>query len=410
MPTARPPLEEMTLRQLRKIASEYSISRYSRMRKAQLIEAIKNIERQRKQFASPIPGSEPQEVMEAAKFELGTSDNTMSDDDLTSVDEGLPELPGGYGKSRIVMMPRDPEWSYVYWDIPNEHKEELRRQGGQQLLLRLYDVTNLDQEVQYRNSVQEYPIDELAREWYVPIPNSDRDYLCEIGYRSPDGSWLMLARSASVHTPPVYPSDWIEDHFIEVNWEEHLQSIPEEELTLPESKSSQEQRQRFGDRNWQIYEEIFEISDPLEGERLAGSFYSSMQSRSTTSSYVFPSGAGLWAVPHQTKEDQQDSTGSDAATTPQVALAGDAELMISGKTEPGSTIVVGEEPIQANAEGQFQFQVSFANGLAEHAVTAYSDHGKQIFSLRMKFAQPEKGSNNSVTNSVTGKTFLQWSF
>ncbi len=405
MPTARPPLEEMTLRQLRKVASEYSISRYSRMRKAQLIEAIKNIERQRKQSASPVPGSETQEVMEAAKFELGTSDNTMSDDDLTSVDEGLPDLPGGYGKSRIVMMPRDPEWSYVYWDVPNEHKEELRRQGGQQLLLRLYDVTNLDREVQYPNSVQEYPVDELAREWYVPILKSDRDYLCEIGYRCPDGSWLMLARSATVHTPPVYPSDWIEDHFIEVNWEEQLQSIPEEELALPESTTSQERRQRFGDRNWQIYEEIFEMSDPLEGERLAGSFYSSMQPRSTTSSYVFPSGAGLWAVPHQTKEDQEDITGAEATTTPQVALVGDTELRIAGKMEPGSTLVVGEEQIQANAEGQFQFQVSFANGVAEQALTAYSHYGKQIFSMQMKFVQPEQSSNVPVT----GKTFLQWS-
>jgi transcription termination factor Rho len=35
-----PALEEMTLRQLRKVASEYEVSRYSRMRKSELIEAI----------------------------------------------------------------------------------------------------------------------------------------------------------------------------------------------------------------------------------------------------------------------------------------------------------------------------------------------------------------------------------
>jgi len=406
MAKARPPLEEMTLRQLRKVASEYNISRYSRMRKAQLLEAIRNIEQQSNKSPSPIPGSETQEVMEAAKFELGTSDNTMSDDDLTSVDEGLPELPGGYGKSRIVMMPRDPEWSYVYWDVPNEHKEELRRQGGQQLVLRLYDITNLDdREMQYPNSVQEYPVDELAREWYVPIPNSDRDYFCEIGYRCPDGSWLSLAQSASVHTPPVYPSDWIEDHFIEVDWEEHLQSIPEEELALPESKSSQDRKKRLGDRNWQIYEEIFEMSDPLEGERLAGSFYSSMQPRSTTSSYVFPSGAGLWTVPHQTNEDQGNRSAAAAEMTPQVALTGEAELMIAGKTEPGSTLVVGEKQIQANAEGQFQFQVSFANGVADHPVIAYSHQGRQIFSMQLKFTQ----HGNTAEFPVTGKTIFQWS-
>ncbi len=40
MAKERPPLEEMTLRQLRKVASEFGVSRYSRMRKAQLVVAI----------------------------------------------------------------------------------------------------------------------------------------------------------------------------------------------------------------------------------------------------------------------------------------------------------------------------------------------------------------------------------
>lgn len=40
MAQQRPPLEEMTLRQLRKVASIYNISRYSRMRKEQLLAAI----------------------------------------------------------------------------------------------------------------------------------------------------------------------------------------------------------------------------------------------------------------------------------------------------------------------------------------------------------------------------------
>lgn len=41
----RPPLEEMTLRQLRKVASECAISRYSRMRKSQLLAAIQQVQR-----------------------------------------------------------------------------------------------------------------------------------------------------------------------------------------------------------------------------------------------------------------------------------------------------------------------------------------------------------------------------
>ena len=319
MAKSRPPLEEMTLRQLRKVASNYNIFRYSRMRKSQLVEAILNIERQNEHSAAW--ESESQEVMEATKFELGTHENTEVEEDLASVDEGLPELPGGYGKSRIVIMPRDPQWSYVYWDIPNEHKEELRRQGGQQLVLRLYDVTDINPELETASSVQEYPVDELAREWYVPIPVSDRDYLCEIGYRCADGTWLVLAGSKPVHTPPVYPSDWIEDHFIELDWENQLEEIPEDALSLPEPKNVQDKSRRLEDRNRQIYEEIFEMSEPLEGERLTGSFYNS----NPPSSDIFASGVGFepsWETPPRQSSWE--------------------------RTQLQTTVIVREQPIQGN--------------------------------------------------------------
>ncbi|MFM7793246.1 MAG: Rho termination factor N-terminal domain-containing protein, partial [Microcystis panniformis] len=61
-----PPLDEMTLRQLRRVASQYSISRYSRMRKTQLIEAITQAMGVSGNFKSIIKEEKP---MEAAKFE-----------------------------------------------------------------------------------------------------------------------------------------------------------------------------------------------------------------------------------------------------------------------------------------------------------------------------------------------------
>src|SRR4028118_1265004 len=236
MAKERPPLEEMTLRQLRKVASEYGISRYSRMRKSQLLAEIQKIQRTKISISSPSSTVEAQPEVEASKFELGQEDRTGGT--LASVDEGLGDLPGGYGESRIVLMPRDPQWSYAYWDIPNQHKEDLRRQGGQQLALRIYDVTDISIDYQAPHSIQEYPCDELAREWYLPMPVSDRDYVVDIGYRCADGRWLVLARSAPVRVPPVYPSDWIEDQFITVSWEEELRGKTFLELVPPSKKAS----------------------------------------------------------------------------------------------------------------------------------------------------------------------------
>lgn len=287
MAKERPPLEEMTLRQLRIVASGYNISRYSRMRKVQLLTAIQKIETDRISH-TPSRTLEAQEAMEASKFGVSSVDRTGGA--LASVDEGLPELPDGYGESRIVMMPRDPQWSYAYWDIPNEHKEALRHRGGQQIALRLYDVTDVNLDEQSPHNVQEYPCDELSREWYLPIPVSDRDYVVDMGYCCADGRWLVLARSAPMHAPPAYPSDWIEDNFITVNWEEDLRGKTFHELVPPSKQAAAEGGTETG-----TYDEVYGMAESAEAQRVAGSFYGSMQQvpSSAISSYVFPSGIGM---------------------------------------------------------------------------------------------------------------------
>ncbi|NJR41186.1 MAG: DUF4912 domain-containing protein, partial [Leptolyngbyaceae cyanobacterium CSU_1_4] len=280
----RPPLEEMTLRQLRRVASEYGVSRYSRMRKDQLLASIQ--EAQRHRFLSPSRPVEAQAAVEAVKFDVGQPDRLEVS--LTAVDEGLAELPQGYDDSRIVLMPRDPQWAYTYWDISNDQKQELRHQGGLRLALRFYDVTNIDIVTQKPHSLQQYECDEMSREWYLPVPVSDREYMVEIGYLTGDGRWLLLARSAPARIPPVYPSDWTDDQFIAVSWDEDLRSKTFLQLAAPTAK----RRESVSP----VYEEAFSIAQSAEEQRVAGSIFSSVQQvpEQAVSSYVFPSGAG-WA-------------------------------------------------------------------------------------------------------------------
>ncbi|WP_283752408.1 DUF4912 domain-containing protein, partial [Roseofilum acuticapitatum] len=284
MSNKRPPLSEMTLRQLRKVASEYQIHRYSRMRKSELLEAIIKAQNSTDTSMNNHIQTEPtdaQETVGAAKFEMGNSFNQKV---LASVDEGLTDLPNGYGQPCIVLMPRDPQWAYAYWDIDNEQKQQLRIQGGQQLALRIYDVTDLNINYESPHSMQEYPCDELAREWYIPIPISDRIYVVDIGYRCADGRWLILARSSPVTIPPIYPSDWVEDRFMTVSWDKALGS-GDQLLTLdPPGRKTTEA------------DELYQLAREAEAKRLAGSVFGS-ETAQAISSYVFPSGVGKWAAP-----------------------------------------------------------------------------------------------------------------
>ena len=414
MAKERPPLEEMTLRQLRKVASECAISRYSRMRKSQLLAAIQQVQRSK---VSIIPSRtlEAQEAVEAAKFELGQEDRTGGS--FADVDQGLADLPSGYGESRIVLMPRDPQWAYTYWDIPNEHKQELRQQGGQQLALRIYDVTDISLENQSPHSIQEYPSDELAREWYLPIPVSDRDYVVDIGYRSADGRWLVLARSAPVHVPPVYPSDWIEDHFVTVNFEEDLREKTVLELISPVKKKAAATVTPGTYSSNPIYDEIFGMTQGVEAQRVAGSLYGSMQQvpvhEQAISSYVFPSGVGMWAVPTVSGLTMSgvgmSGAGFSAGAIPmrprQFWLIADAELIVYGATEPDATVTIGDRQIQLNPDGTFRFQMSFQDGLIDYPIMAVAADGEQTRSIQMKFNRETPSRNTNTKEEAIPEWF-----
>jgi hypothetical protein len=426
----RPPLEEMTLRQLRKVASECGVSRYSRMRKDQLLAAIQDIQRGAMTLTSART-IEAQEVVEAAKFDVGQVDRMAVS--LAVVDEGLPDLPDGYGESRIVLMPRDPRWAYIYWDVPEAHKSELRSQGGMQLALRLYDATDVNLEFQSPPSIQEYPCDEMAREWYLPVPVSDRDYVIDIGYRCVDGRWLLLARSATVRIPPVYPSDWIEDLFLTVDWEEDLQGKTLVELTPP--------ARRQASTSTPTHHAMFGLAESVEAQRVDGSLFGSMQhvagsvfgsmqmvGEQALSSYVFPSGMGMWAS-GAALESWASGIGMSGLTMSGVGMSGltmsgvgmsgltmsgvgisasappirprkfwliaDAELIVYGATEPDAIVTIGGRPIKLNSDGTFRFQMSFQDGLIDFPIMAVAADGEQTREVHLSFTRetPKRRTN-----------------
>ena len=426
------PLEEMTLRQLRRVASEYEVSRYSRMRKVQLVAAIK----QKKEAAGESVKTHPADIststqtqVEAAKYanpaqsqlaetnggsvsQTGTA-TAQPMEVLATVDDGVGELPDGYGESRIVLLPRDPQWAYAYWDIPNEHKQELRQQGGNRLALRFYDVTDIDLNSQRPHSVQQYECGEVAREWYLPIPVSDRDYSVEIGYMCNDGRWLVLSRSAPVRIPPVYPSDWIEDQFITVDWNQDLRGRTVAKLVPPSHKAGANAgtqgagQTALGDP---LYDEIFARAQSTEAMRVAGSLFGSMHQvpEESISSFIFPSGAGRWALPTASGINMS-GVGMHASAPPirprKFWLVADAELIVYGTTEPDATVTIDGEPIKLNSDGTFRFQMSFQDGVLRYPIVAVAKDGEQTRSIHMDFERKTLSRNTNTKAEAVEEWF-----
>jgi uncharacterized protein len=463
----RPQLEEMTLRQLRRIASEYNIYRYSRKRKHELLSAIqlvmRNVEVQINKSETIIQ----EKTMEPAKFDLEQEEsleNTQKGSFITtssSFEESEQLLPGGYGDSKIVLMPRDSQWAYTYWDISNEYKQELRRQGGQTLILRLYDVTKIDINLRAPHSVQEYICDELAREWYLPIPVSNRDYIVEIGYRTFDGNWLVLARSIPVRIPSLYPSQWVEDVFVTVNWEDDLRGKTVYQLVAPEERyfptySEQEPSTSnfsgIAQHSGEGFGSELAVSSYVLGEGV-GSWSLPTVSGKSVSSYVLQSnvsglaqiessavlgysasgagafaysasgagvlgygasGAGAFAYSASGAGILGYSAsgigmqGFSASAIPQRPrkfwLVADAELIVYGATEPDATVTIGGRPIKLNEDGTFRFQMSFQDGLIDYPIMAVAVDGEQTRSIHMKFNRETPSRNTNTKEEAT----LEW--
>ncbi|PSF37483.1 phosphate ABC transporter substrate-binding protein [Aphanothece hegewaldii CCALA 016] len=107
--------------------------------------------------------------------------------------------------SRLTIITRSCQEIYAYWEVPEEHKTALRQVGGEQLMLRVYDATNLELDDQAPHSMEEYECNELEQDLHIPIAVDDRDYVGELGYKAVDGSWYSLARSEYVHVPKCDP-------------------------------------------------------------------------------------------------------------------------------------------------------------------------------------------------------------
>ena len=99
---------------------------------------------------------------------------------------------------RLVLTPRDCRNAYAYWEIPQDRLAEVKRQGGETMMVRLYDVTGRSKNAPLPSATAEFPCIESNPDLHFPIAVDDRSYCAEVGYLSADNQWLPIAKSDQV--------------------------------------------------------------------------------------------------------------------------------------------------------------------------------------------------------------------
>lgn len=328
-------LQARSKQALADLARKKGISGWHRMRKEQLVAALvrlssansrtKHKHKKRRAVAPKRLRSRPQTA--AARNTNGTASGEEQIE-RSKYDVGVPtkdlsvkvpkDLPGGYGKDRIVCMVRDPYWLHTYWELT---RQAVRRAEaalaqewhGAKPVLRVLDVSSSDTTSGTESIIRDIAIHGGVNNWYIEVQNPPKSYRVDIGYLSRSGQFYVLARSNVVSTPRAGISDVIDE-----NWADFDTAKADRIYAMSggfdPTASSLELKQLFEER----------LRRP-------------MGSPAVTS---FGSGAFQYGKSRQ------------------FWFQLDAELIVYGATEPTAKVTLQGEPVKLRPDGTFTMRFS----------------------------------------------------
>jgi hypothetical protein len=252
-----------------------------------------------------------EEEVERSKYETGVPTKDLS----AKVPK---DLPGGYGKDRIVVMVRDPYWLHSYWELTHQAIQRAEAALGQEWhgsrpILRLLDVTGRDTSNGSESIVRDIPIHGGCNNWYIDVANPPKSYRVDIGYLSPRGRFYVLARSNVVSTPRAGVSDVIDENWSDID-------------------------PRKADRIYAMSGGFDPTASSLELKQL----FEERLRRPMGSPAVTSFGSGAFLPGRQRKFWFQL----------------DAELIVYGATEPDARVTLQGEPVKLRPDGTFTMRFS----------------------------------------------------
>ncbi len=251
-------------------------------------------------------------------------------------------IPSNYGVDRMVLLPRDPEWAFVYWEVTEGLMETVKNSVGADKLdnarrvLRIYDINGVDFNGNNANSFFDIEVAPFAGSWYLKMPSHDCSYIAELGFLTDNGMFIKLLRSNRIELPrATFSEDAGEDaeEWMTVNYGEILRMSGG-----GESPGSRRQGSEF--------------IGAVPGRELnlsSGSLYSGSLSSGS----------------------QQG--GGDSAD---FFLKVGTELIVYGATKPDASLTFEGRPVKLREDGTFSFRFALPDSFREMPVEAVSSDAK----------------------------------
>ncbi len=353
-------LSRLTLRQLRIKASELGIPLYSRKSKADLVKSVFLYE----------------EKKELEKRLINDKSQASQETKYSNSSE-----------TKVVFLPRDPEWAYVFWEISDLDRSNAQNEGANRLCLRLADVTHSDNGEANPGTLQEVVVDSHSTEWYLPIPLGGRDYKVELGYRI-GNKWMSLAFSSSAKVPSLHPSDQILDQFVPFSLEAPVTASSESDENIISSDQPDSG----------LHERLYQSATTKFRTRRVGSeeFQEGLPS---DQNLINESGSGLWA------SGLNESGIGGVTQARSFWLVADAELIVYGATDPSARLLIEDQEVPLANDGTFRLQVPFRDGIQNYSIKAIDKYGLDSRNITMKFERVTPEDNTNTNSKAESEWF-----
>lgn len=249
--------------------------------------------------------------------------------------DAAPELPGSYHEDKLVLMPKDPEYMFCYWELTPGLVDEKGREkipdGNYRETLKI----NWESKSLFEPNFTFIPVFFWARKWYFGVPQVGQRYQVELGWLSDTGHFISIIRS-------------------------NLSELPESWAQTQKRLSEQGDVLAYSARNSKILgsSEHLIVEDTRafvpEWNLSSESFSSSSWSRAAGQG-----GGDLAATPSAADNSAQGRSGSAPASTGKPAghkarAAAAPRLEISGKVLPGTQVLVGGKVVPTDGLGYFK--------------------------------------------------------
>ena len=254
------------------------------------------------------------------------------------LDNGEP-LADTYGDTEISLLPRDPHWMFAYWEVNDLTRQQVKNQYGENIFSSAQPTIRMHEfnpQSKILESVQTIDVVVAleSKNWYLRTEKEGGAWVVELGLKTKDGKFIVLARSNSIVLPLSKISDSIDEKWATLK--ENLDQVLAASGGGTISQGSLELFQMFAEQS--------KFLSPTPSWSSPGGLSSS--------------NAGWNVNPTQQKRN--------------FWLIANCELIVYGATDPAACVTVQGKTVALAPDGTFNLRFSLPDGPLELPIQAVS--------------------------------------